>query len=465
MRWTAEQLATAAGGRLLRSGERQIAGAFIDSRVPVADGVFVPVVAARDGHDFIGDALAGGAAAVLQGPGRAVPGGGCTVVEVDDTLASLGALASAARASWTGPVVAITGSNGKTTTRAMIEAVLRTRYPAVLATRGNFNNHLGVPLTLLGEPHAPDAAVVELGMSAPGENAALAAIVRPDVAVITSVAIEHLEFMGSLEAIAAAEAETVRHVRPGGVVVAPDDEPLLAPHVPADALRFGSGEGSAVQIVGVEQEERTHVTLRVRLADGSVEEVRTSLALFGAHNARNAAAALAVGLHLGCPLPAMLAALAEVLPVGDRGRVLQWGPHLLVADCYNANPGSVAAALHSLAGLRRPGPLVAVLGDMLELGPDAPTLHAEVGALAARLRLDAVFTFGALAQHAAAAAQIGGIAAWHAGDSLEDLIAAVRARFGPRPGAVLIKGSRGMRLERVVAALMDGSPVAATGCH
>jgi UDP-N-acetylmuramoyl-tripeptide--D-alanyl-D-alanine ligase len=456
VRWTAENLATAAGGRLLRRGDRPISGVFIDSREPVVDGLFVPVVAARDGHAFIPAALAGGAAAVLQMPGRAVPDGGCTVVEVADTLVALAELARAARASWTGPVVAITGSNGKTTTRAMIEAVLATRYPRVLATRGNFNNHLGVPLTLLGEPDDPGAAVIELGMSAPGENDRLGAIVRPDVAVITGVAIEHLEFMGSLAAIAAAEAEVVPHLRPGGVVVMPDDEPLLAPHVPAGVpvRRFGGGDDAVVQIVGVEQDERTHATLRLRVPAG-VEEVRASLALFGAHNIRNAAAALTVGLHLGCSVPAMLEVLAVVQPVGDRGRVLRFGPHLLIADCYNANPGSVAAALTSLADLRgrRPGPLVAVLGDMLELGKDAAALHADIGALAARLRLDAVFTFGPLGQYTSAAAQLGGIAAWHAGGSLEDLIAAVRARFGARPGAVLIKGSRGMRLERVVAAL------------
>ncbi len=459
MRWTAEHLATAAGGRIVRRGDRPIAGAFIDSRTPIPGGVFVPVVAARDGHDFIADAVRGGAAAVLVMPGRAVPGGDITVIEVDDTLVALGALARAARDAWTGPVVAVSGSNGKTTTRAMIEAVLRTRFERVLATRGNFNNHLGVPLTLLGEPHEPDAAVIELGMSAPGENDHLAGIVRPDVAVITSVALEHLEFMGSLEAIAEAEAEPVRHVRAGGVVVVPDDEPLLVPHVPADALRFGRVDGSTVQILDVDQDVRTRVTLRLRTPAGE-EQVALSLALFGAHNARNAAAALTVGLRLGCPLPAMLAALADVQPVGDRGRVLGFGPHLIIADCYNANPGSVAAALHSLAGLHRPGPLVAVLGDMLELGPDAPALHAEVGELAARLRLDAVFTFGPLSQHTATAAQLGGIAAWHAGESLEDLVAAVRARFGARPGAVLIKGSRGMRLERVVAALVADEPTA-----
>jgi len=453
--WTPETLAAAAGGRLLRRSERAIAGAFIDSRAPVVGGLFVPIVAARDGHDFIPAALAGGAAAVLVRPGLAPDGGDCTVVEVEDTLLALQRLARDARARCTGPVVAITGSNGKTTTRAMIDAVLGTRFARVLATRGNFNNHLGVPLTLLGEPEDPEAAVLELGMSAPGENDLLGAIVRPQVAVITSIALEHLEFMGSLEAIAAAEAEVVRHVQPGGVVVVPDDEPLLAPHMgDVRALRFGEGPDSAVQIVGVEQDERTHVTLRLHHRAGG-EEVRLGLSVFGAHNARNAAAALAVGLELGCPVPAMLEALERVLPVGDRGRVLRFGPHLLIADCYNANPGSMAAALRSLAGLRgrRTGPLVALLGDMLELGESAPQLHADLGALAADLGLDAIFTFGPLAQHASAVARAGGIAAWHAGESVDDAVAAVRARFDTRPGALLIKGSRGMRLERVVDAL------------
>ena len=456
MHWSPESLAAAAGGTLLRRSERAIAGAFIDSRTPLVGGLFVPLVAARDGHDFIPAALAGGASAVLLGPGRAAPEGDCTVVAVADPLVALQALARAARAGWSAPVVAVTGSNGKTTTRSMIDAVLRTRFERVLATRGNFNNHIGVPLSLLGGPERPDAAVLELGMSAPGENALLGSIVRPDVAVITSVALEHLEFMGSLEAIAAAEAEVVPYLRPGGVVVLPADEPLLAPHVPAElrALRFGAGPGTAVQILGVEQDERTHVTLRLHHRAGG-EEVRLGLAVFGQHNARNAAAALAVGLELGCAVPAMIDALEQVLPVGDRGRVLRFDHHLLIADCYNANPGSVAAALRSLAGLRgrRPGPLVAVLGDMLELGPTAPQLHAEAGRLAAELGIDALFGFGTLAQHATEAARAAGLAAWHAGESIEDLAAAIRARFGALSGALLVKGSRGMRLERVVAAL------------
>lgn len=462
MHLTPETLTAATGGRLLRAGTRAIDGAFLDSRAPLPGGLFVPIVASRDGHAFIADAIAGGAAAVLQAPDRPLPAGDeVTVVEVADTGAALDALARAARDRCSGPVVAITGSNGKTTTRAMLEAALRSHFPRVLATRGNLNNHLGVPISLLCGPDDPAAIVLELGMSAPGENARLAEIVRPDVAVITSVALEHLEFMGSLAAIAAAEAEPLRHLRPGGVAVAPDDEPTLARHLRGrEVMYFGEGPDAAVQVLGVELDERTHATLRLRAGAGAGEVIRLSLQVFGAHNARNAAAALAVGLHLGCPVGPMIEALEAVQPVGDRGRVLHFGGHLLIADCYNANPGSVESALRSLASLRasRPGPLAAALGDMLELGESAPELHAEVGRLAAALRLDALFTFGSLSQHTADAAKAAGLAAWHAGLCVSDLVAAVHAAFGERPGALLVKGSRGMRLERVVAALLETAP-------
>ncbi|MBC8074239.1 MAG: UDP-N-acetylmuramoyl-tripeptide--D-alanyl-D-alanine ligase, partial [Deltaproteobacteria bacterium] len=233
MRWTPEELTTAAVGRLLRRGSRDVVGTFFDTRSPLAGGLFVPVVAARDGHDFIAAAIAGGAAAVLVAAGRTVPPGDVTVVEVDDTIAAFQRLAADRRARLDVPVVAISGSNGKTTTRAMIAAVLGSANHRVLCTQGNFNNHLGVPTTLLGEPESPTAMVIELGMNAPGENGLLAAIVQPSIAVITSIALEHLEFMGSIEAIAAAEAEPIAHLRPGGVVVVPSDEPLLRPHLPA----------------------------------------------------------------------------------------------------------------------------------------------------------------------------------------------------------------------------------------
>lgn len=452
MQWTPDALAQDAGGTLIRSTNHPIEGVFIDSRSPLAGGLFVPIVAARDGHDFISAAAQGGAAATLVQRGHAVPAEALSVIEVADTQEALTRLATARCAAFEGPVVTISGSNGKTTTRAMIAGVLDASLPVVLCTQGNLNNHLGVPLTVLGEPHAPDAMVVELGMSAPGENDVLAAIAQPQIHVITSVALEHLEFMKSIEAIAAAEAEPVVHVRSGGCVVVPRDEPLLRPHlegISAEVLTFGNTADCDVQILDVSVGARTRATVRV----GPHAPIELDLPLFGAHNARNAAAALAVGHRLGLSLEASVEALASVRPVGDRGRAVSWGEHLLIADCYNANPGSVEVALSSLARLTCRGPKIAVLGDMLELGPTQEQLHADAGALAARLGVDAVFGFGPLSRHAVEAAQLGGIRAEHF-ESIEALAAAMRKTLeGADAGAALLKGSRGMKLERVLAAL------------
>lgn len=448
MRWTPEALAHDAGGTLIRSTEQPVSGVFIDSRTPVAGGLFVPIVAARDGHDFIPAAIEGGAAATLVQRGRHASAEKISVIEVDDTQSALTRLATRRCAAFDAPVVTISGSNGKTTTRAMVAGALESAFGTVLRTRGNFNNHLGVPLTVLNEPHEPDAMVVELGMSAPGENDALAAIARPQVHVITSVALEHLEFMKSIEAIAAAEAEPIVRVRPGGCVVAPIDEPLLKPHLDqasVDVLTFGNTSACDVQILDVDVGAKTRATVRVGPHDPIVVEVP----LFGAHNARNAAAALAVGHRLGIPLEGMVDALATVRPVGDRGRAIEWNGHLLIADCYNSNPGSVEAALGSLASMQCAGPKVAVLADMLELGPTENALHAESGALAAKLGLDAVLGFGPLSRHSVQAAAAAGIQAEHF-DSIDGLRDALRAVLGDADGVALIKGSRGMRLERVL---------------
>ena len=437
---------------MIRTTGRPIAGVFIDSRSPVPEGLFVPIVAARDGHDFIPAAIEGGAAATLVQRGRHPPAEQISVIEVDDTQAALTRLATARCAAFEGPVVTISGSNGKTTTRAMVAGVLSSALETVLCTRGNLNNHLGVPLTVLGEPHDPDAMVVELGMSAPGENDALAAIARPQVHVITSVALEHLEFMKSIEAIAAAEAEPIARVRAGGCVVAPLDEPLLEPHLAAaavDVLTFGHTADCDVQILDVVVGARTRAKVRV----GPFDPVELDLPLFGAHNARNAAAALAVGHRLGLPLEAMVEALSSVRPVGDRGRPLEWSGHLLIADCYNANPGSVEAALRSLAKTPCEGPKVAVLADMLELGPTEAELHAASGRLAAELGLDAVLGFGPLSLNTVQAAEAAGIRAEHF-DTIDTLVLGLRHVFEGQPkGVALLKGSRGMKLERTLEVL------------
>ncbi|MCR9163948.1 MAG: UDP-N-acetylmuramoyl-tripeptide--D-alanyl-D-alanine ligase [Nannocystaceae bacterium] len=451
MRWTPEALARDVGGTLIRTADRPIAGVFIDSRAPLAGGLFVPIVADRDGHDFIGSAVDGGAAATLVQRGRATPSGAISVIEVDDTQAALTRLATRRCAGFHAPVVTISGSNGKTTTRAMVAGVLESALASVLCTQGNLNNHLGVPLTVLGEPHEPDAMVVELGMSAPGENDALAAIARPQIHVITSVALEHLEFMKSIEAIAAAEAEPIARVRPGGCVVAPSDEPLLAPHLASasvDVLTFGNSERCDVQLLEVVVGAKTSATIRV----GPHAPVCVEVPLFGAHNARNAAAALAVGHRLGLPLEAMVEALASVRPVGDRGRAVEWNGHLLIADCYNSNPGSVEAALSSLAKTPTKGRRVAVLADMLELGPTEDELHTQSGSLAASLGVDVVLGFGPLSRHTVEAAAAAGVDAEHF-ETIDALAAGLAVALGEHDGVALLKGSRGMKLERVLDVL------------
>lgn len=468
MRWSPQELARDAGGELLRVASDAIDGAFIDSRSPRPGGLFVPIVAARDGHDFLSHAIGGGAGAVLIAKGHAIPEGECTVVQVEDTLEGLTELARRARAGRLAagiPAVAITGSNGKTTTRAMVEAVLNSAFSRVLSTKGNFNNHLGVPLSLLDRPHDPEAEVLELGMSAPGENDHLASIVQPQIGIVTSIALEHLEFMGTLEAIAKAEAEVMAHVADEGALIMPSDVPLLEAQIPADyrpkLWRVGADESAAVQIVEVEVGERTRCVFRI----GGRERVELSLATFGAHNARNAGAALAVGCHLGLPLAPMRDALESVTPVGDRGLIRSYGDHLLICDCYNANPGSMEVALDSLARLRetRTGPLLAVLGDMLELGPTEHELHHQVGARCASLKLDAVLAFGPLSAEIAKGARDGGVALVEtlgeisSQGSVDEAARCLREQLADQPpGAVLFKGSRGIRLERVIDALLDG---------
>lgn len=451
MRHSPQTLAQAAGGRLVRAGSREIVGVYLDTRAPIAGGLFVPIVAARDGHAFIPDAIAAGASAVLVARGRELPAGDVTVVEVDDTLVALQRLGAKRRQSVEGPVVAITGSNGKTTTRAMVAAVLETAFPDLVCTRGNLNNHLGVPLTLLDEPEDADAMVIELGMSAPGENDHLARLVSPTVAIVTSVALEHLEFMKSIEAIAAAEAESIAHVRDGGIVVVPSDEPLLWPYLPRDGRcrvwRVGPDDDADVRLVEVTQ----GVTTRARVTTAAHGEFALELGLFGLHNARNAAAAIAVGTALGLPLSDMLGALAAVEPVGDRGRVIVHGEHLIVADCYNANPGSVSSALRSLGALADDRRRVAVLGDMLELGPDELALHAAVGEACADAGIETLVAFGPRSREAARTAAARGLDVFATDDV--DAACAWLAPQLVRPAVVLVKGSRGMRLERVIEQL------------
>jgi UDP-N-acetylmuramoyl-tripeptide--D-alanyl-D-alanine ligase len=464
----------ATGGRCVRPGERPFfEGLSTDTRTVAPGALFVALEGDRfDAHDFLADAFAKGAAgAVVRRGAAALPAvpATTTLVEVDDTLAALGALGRFHRSRFAIPLGAVAGSNGKTTTKEMVAAILRTRGPA-LATEGNLNNEVGVPLTLLrlGEEHR--AAVVELGMSGPGELARLTAIAKPDAGVVTLVAAEHLEFLKDLDGVAEAEGELYAGLRPGAVAVVNADDPRCVAQVKRAGtgvrrISFGESpeadvrllrvtplgaEGQEICLEGAEGLARAEGEPSASNPRRSRFEVR--LAFVGEHNAMNAAAAAALSLSLACSFEEISAGLSAARPFAHRSRIVETDSGLLLLDdCYNANPSSMAAALRMLRSVARAGRAVAVLGDMLELGPGEEAEHRALGALAAEAATVLAF-FGPRTAAAFEVAKGGGIEAAHFLE-IEPLLGWLRPRL--RTGdAILVKGSRGMKLERVVDAVV-----------
>lgn len=440
--------ATPAGGH----ARLEAAGVSIDSRTLAPGELFVAVKGPRfDGHDFLAEAARKGAVAALVHRQAPAPPE-LPLVRVADTTAALGELARHVRLSHPVPVVAITGSVGKTTTKEMTAALLATRGP-VLKTEGNLNNQYGLPLTLLRLAPEHQAAVLELGMSAPGELRALTALARPDLAVITRIAPVHLEFFGSLAAIAAAKAEILEGLRPGGAAVLNHDDPQLlrvAETFSGEVVWFGRGRACAVS---AENWRGSVFGMRFDLRVGG-RVVDVALPLAGAHHVTNFLAAAAAAHRLGVGAEAIAAAATTLAPAAHRGEVLRLGDGVtLLDDSYNSSPEAVAAALEALAlaaGARR----VAFLGDMLELGPTGPELHREAGARAAA-RLDALVAVGPLAAHMLEGARGAGAKAAALVGFPDSEAAAAAAAGLVRPGdAVLVKGSRGVRMERVVEALV-----------
>jgi len=431
--------------------------AAIDSRLVEGGELFVPLPGTRaDGHDHIADALARGASGSLAGAAWTAPEEvvrrGAPVIAVGDPLVALQALATHCRARAEIPCVAVTGSNGKTTTKEMIAAVLGTRL-RVHKNVGNQNNHIGLPLTLTRLRPEHDALVLELAMRAKGEIAELARICRPDVGVFTVVAEAHLERLGSLEAIADAKSELADAVPPTGLVVLNADDPLLwerhrARPTPKRSYAIDNPEADLRPIdVTVGAEGGTRFTL----SDGSA----FALALLGRHNVRNALAAILVGDHFGVPRAEAAAALAALPAPPHRLDLVRAGGIAILDDCYNANPASMAEALDLLASMDASGARRAVLGDMLELGPMSAALHEAVGR---RLSPTSwLYATGAFADAVARGARQAGVPdeRIRVFESAEALVDAVRRET--RAGdLVLVKGSRGMRLERVVDALAPG---------
>jgi UDP-N-acetylmuramoyl-tripeptide--D-alanyl-D-alanine ligase len=378
-----------------------------------------------DGGRFAAQALDGGAWGVLVAPehaGAAADGSGAVIV-ADDPLAALQRLATAWRRALGCPVVGITGSVGKTSTKDILAAMLGQRLRTV-ANRENLNTEIGLPMTVLEAPAGTEALVLEMGMRGPGQIAELTAIAEPDVGLITAVAPVHLELMGSIEAIAAAKAELVAGLRPGGTAIVPAGETLLDAHRRDDVTTVTFGPG------------------------GDVAELPAGLQLpfTSAHMRRNALAALAAARAVGVEPDGLL----DVTLSSFRGqRVELPGDIVVVNDCYNANPMSMRAALDDLAASAS-GRRVAVLGDMLELGPDEDRFHAEIGAHARAAGVDVLVAVGPRAAHFA--------------DGYGDVIALPDAQAAAAavpdllaPGdTVLVKGSRGVGLE-VIARALEGA--------
>ena len=458
-RFTLEQAAWAAGAQVAAPGG-PFEGVFTDTRRPVPKALFVALRGEQfDGSDFVSQAVQGGASGILI-PADALEkvraqAKGVAILTAPDSGRALGALAAGWRHRLPNlQVVCITGSTGKTSTKELIAEVLGATGPT-LKTEGNLNNEVGVPLTLLrlGEEHR--YAAIECGMNHLGEIARLAQWADPDVAVVTNVGPVHLEGVGSLGGVAKAKGELFHALRDRGVAVANADDALVMRQARLSRrklLTFGATQGSDVRLISAHHGgPGLRIELELLGAPRTVE-----LKLIGTHNGHNAAAAAAVGVALGFEPERILRGLANATTPGRRMRPVRLpGGALLIDDCYNANPTSTKAALLTLTHLvRGKGRAIAVLGDMLELGPTELDLHRDVGRFAAGAGLSLLVCFGPRSRALGEGAEEAGLS----GNSIEyteDPAQAVRlVQKHLRPeDVVLVKGSRGMKMERISDAL------------
>ncbi|MEW5912045.1 MAG: UDP-N-acetylmuramoyl-tripeptide--D-alanyl-D-alanine ligase [Thermodesulfobacteriota bacterium] len=447
-------VAAATGATLLGAPpEREFSGVTTDSRRVEEGQLFVALAGPNfDGHDYVAPALKAGAAAALVRRGFALPETpAACLLAVADTLTALGDLAAAWRREHSALLCAVTGSNGKTTCKEMLAAIMAQRHQ-VLKNQGNFNNLIGLPLTLLHLTAAHSAVVVEMGMNAPGEIARLTQIAAPEAGVITNVGPAHLGPLGSLEAVAAAKAELFQGLSPAATAVVNLDDPRLAPwaeKLPCRVITFGLQPGAQVSAGGFSP-AGLRQRFSLELPDGAQE---VALAAPGRHNLLNALAAAAAAHALGQGGAAIRAGLEAFRPLPGRlapsGRP---GGPLLLDDTYNANPASLAAGLKVLGQVAQGRPMALILGDMLELGPTSPELHRQAGAQAVEAGCSLVLALGDQAAQVAAGAQGRGLAF----ADLAALLDEARRRLTAEH-VVLVKGSRAMAMERVVAALGDGA--------
>ncbi len=447
--------------------QAMVSGVSTDSRMTRSGDLFVALRGERfDGHRFVADAFASGAVAVVvdrawsEAYGDALPAG-ATALTVDDTLVALQELASWYRTRFDIPVVAVTGSTGKTTTKEMVAAALGQDL-AVWKTTGNYNNHVGVPLTLFGIESTHDVAVIEMGMSHPGEIARLTELARPRVGIVTNVAAAHLESMRNLDGVAAAKAELVAALPPEGTAVLNADDPrvlAMAAGGPASVVLYGLSDDSDVAADDI---EHTGASVRFTLRRTALvdEHVKVEIWIPGRHNVHNALAAIAAAVVLGVPASSAVAGLREFRAGSMRMEIVQAGSVTVLNDAYNANPASMTAALETLVEMAGARPTAAALGDMLEMGEGSGDAHRAVGVRAAELGIGRLFLYGSEIRALAKGAIDAGMSPERVrihedkGTLARDLLGSLEC-----DAVLLVKGSRGMRMEEVVESLVLETPV------
>ena len=444
---TVAALCAAVGGKLL-SGDSAavVTGVTTDSRAASDGQLFIPLTGERfDGHAYIDSALSTGAAGCLTARVPETMQPGKFYIQVADTRLALKALAAWYRSRFTLPVVQITGSAGKTTTKEMVAAVLSRRYDT-LKTQANFNNDIGTPLTLLGLAPQHQAAVIETGMNHFGEIRYLGEMVRPDIAVITNVGDAHIENLGNTrQGILQAKCEIFENLAPDGIAVLNGDDPLLGTvTLPQTILRCGRGEGCSVRVTDVDDRGIEGIACTVTTAKASY---RLTTASPGGFMIYPMAMAAAIGEALGLTGEEIAAGVAAYVPTGSRMHIIRLPEgRLLIDDCYNANPQAMTEALRLLA-VTQTRRRAAVLGDMGELGELTVSAHRAIGALTGELHLDSVIAIGEKARDIASAAPN---ARWF--PSVEDALPAVRAAFTGGT-AMLVKASHAMHFENIVKEL------------
>ena len=426
-----------------------------DSRNICAGALFIPLIGENfNGHDFIGDAVKADAFGTLASQDTGLlPDGDFTVIRVDDTLKALGLIAGYYRSLFSIPVVAVTGSVGKTGTKELIAAAL-SRQLKVLKSEANLNNEIGMPQTLLGITREHEAVVLEMGMRGSGEISYLSCIARPDIAVITNIGLAHIERLGSRENILKAKMEILDGLKENGTVILNGDDAMLHGFkdlLPFKTILFGFDESCDYRAENIISQGENGCDFDVKIRN-TIYKVRTTMP--GMHNVINSLAAIAVASEMGVTPENVIAGISDCVPEKMRQNIISVNGIKIIDDVYNANPYSMTAAMNVLKDISRKGRAIAVLGDMLELGAWTDAAHNEIGAEAFKVGVGEIVAIGEYSANIRDGAVNAGFDPYkiHVFDSNQEAIEFLKS-FVTIGDTILVKGSRGMKMEGIVSAL------------